>query len=645
MALAITILVSAACGAWAADARPPILAAREARDRGDWRGVEAARQRLRGDPLAMYPAYWLLAGDLAQSKPAEITAFLDQHAGSVLADQLRRDWLRLLGREGDWERFNQVRQGYSGDDLEVACYTTQARARRAEPGTHTEALKLWASERDWPAACSPLSEALLHGQSIATEDLVQRARRALVQGRQAEAKRLLGQLPAAAAVSEAVLDQALRDGGKWLHRNAVDAGRAGSIEAALGALLRLAKSDALEAHVALGRLQAKLPKQAAEFAWGLLGWQAALQQRPEANQWYRNAGINALPEPLGTWRVRAALRARDWVTVTRAILLLPASEQQDGAWRYWRARALLAQGQRAEGEALLGTLAGETGYYALLAAEELGALPVIDWTARPIPAQDLERIAALPAVVRALALYAVGMRDEGFREWIWAIRGMTDDDLLAAAELARQRNVPDRAIATALRTRERHDFAQRYPLHHLGAAREAAAANGLALSWVYAVIRQESRFMQDVRSRAGAVGLMQLMPTTARWAAGKLGWRDYHSLRLIDAGPNIALGSYYLRSVYDDLGEPILATAAYNAGPGRARRWRDDEPLEGAIYAETIPFNETRDYVKQVLANQHYYEQRLTGSRLSMKALLGTVAARGARRPASERLAVGAATG
>jgi soluble lytic murein transglycosylase len=211
------------------------------------------------------------------------------------------------------------------------------------------------------------------------------------------------------------------------------------------------------------------------------------------------------------------------------------------------------------------------------------------------------------------------------REWLWSVRSLPDRDLLAAAELARLANIPDRAINTADRTVQLHDYAQRYPTPHREALDSAARQWDLDEALVYGIIRQESRFITYARSRVGAVGLMQLMPATARWVARQIPVQPFTTAMLIQPEVNIQMGSYYFRRVLADLGSSLLATAAYNAGPGRARRWRDERALEGAIYAETIPFNETRDYVKKVLTNVWFYTHRLNGRVASMKQILGTV--------------------
>ena len=127
------------------------------------------------------------------------------------------------------------------------------------------------------------------------------------------------------------------------------------------------------------------------------------------------------------------------------------------------------------------------------------------------------------------------------------------------------------------------------------------------------------------KSGAGAQGLMQVMPATAALIARKTGM-DSNDLYTTEG--NIRMGTWYLADARNNLqGSEVLATAGYNAGPGRARKWQG-QPMEGAIYAETIPFNETRDYVKKVLANSVYYANILGEPKTSLKQRLGTVPAR-----------------
>ena len=238
-----------------------------------------------------------------------------------------------------------------------------------------------------------------------------------------------------------------------------------------------------------------------------------------------------------------------------------------------------------------------------------------------------------PGFARAQKFYELGLRVEGNREWTWQLRGMSDRQLLAAAEYARSQLLLDRMISTSDRTRNEFDFTQRFPSPFRDAMAQYAAPLGLDETWVYGLIRQESRFIMDARSSVGAAGLMQLMPSTARYVARKMNVNDYAPGRVNERDLNLQLGTGYLKMVLDDLdGSPILATAAYNAGPGRPRAWRATlvKPVEGAIFVETIPFSETRDYVKKVMSNTVYYAALFENKAQSLKQRMGTIAPKAA---------------
>ena len=384
-----------------------------------------------------------------------------------------------------------------------------------------------------------------------------------------------------------------------------------------------AASEALQ-----GPLLQRLPQEDQRYLWGRIAHEGARRHYEEALAWYAHAGQALLGDDALAWKARAALRQGRWQTVRDAIDPMSAEAREDSAWTYWYGRSLAAQGQADGAKAYYLRIAGQTDFYGLLAIEELGYVAAIP---EPAPAPKDEEVAAarrVPGLERALELFRLGLRSEAVREWVFTIRGMEDRTLLAAAELARRAEVYDRAINTADRTKREHNFGLRYLAPFREVFGEYARGHGLEEAWVLGLVRQESRFIVDARSVAGARGLMQLMPRTASWVARKIGFRDYHPKRVAEVETNVTLGTGYLKMVLDDLGHPLLASAAYNAGPGRARRWRDARPLEGAVYAETIPFNETRDYVKKVMANTVFYAALHGGKALSLKQRLGTVGAK-----------------
>jgi len=230
--------------------------------------------------------------------------------------------------------------------------------------------------------------------------------------------------------------------------------------------------------------------------------------------------------------------------------------------------------------------------------------------------------------IRGERLYAMNLRFEGNREWNWELRNMSDKQLLASAEYAKRIGLYDRVVNTADRTKQEHDFSLRYPTPYRDELSPIAKQIDLYLAWAYGLIRQESRFIMNASSSVGASGLMQVMPNTAKYVAKKIGMTSYTNDKLTDTNTNLTLGSNYLNMVLVDLdGSWVLASAAYNAGPSRSKSWREKltSPTEGAIFAETIPFNETRTYVKNVLANATYYSSVMHGQSQSLKQRLGVI--------------------
>ena len=630
-ALAPVALALVARVALAADV--DLLALREAVQKGNVKALADFRTRLAGHPLEPYPAYWLLAGQLARADPAEVRAFLKRYPDSPLAESLRREWLKALAAAGSWEEFRAEHPNLVSDDAEIACYSLQERLARADAEAEGEARALFHSGRETPPACDPVFAALAGANRIEPDEIWDRMRKLLAAGQVREAKRLNVLLPRRVAFDERSLDRAARDPSAYLAREKSSLMARAHKELALFAINRIARNKPEEAADRLILMTPRLGDAAAEFAWGHLALQAALQHHPKALAYYAMAKDTPLNEQQVAWKARAALRAGDWAKVLAAIQALPPEDAREPGWRYWRARAFRELGEAEAAAGLLKGLAREINFYGLLAAEETHAAVPPSWSGSPVQAADLERMRAVPGVQRALALYSIGMDNEALREWIWALRGRDDRDLLAAAEVARLANEPDRAINTADRTVQLHDFAQRYPIPHRDTLAASAKQWDLDEALVFSIIRQESRFVPEARSRVGATGLMQLMPATARWIARQIPVKPYAPSMLTQPEVNILMGTYYLRRVLDDLGHPVLAVAAYNAGPGRARRWRNEAALDGAIYVETIPFPETRDYVKKVLANAWFYHHRLTGKPASLKAMLGVIPGRGADPP------------
>ncbi len=607
------------------------LAAREAFRVGQYPKVAEQAPHLKGYVLEPYVEYYLLRMKLEELPATDVRDFMTRQQDTYIADQLRRDWLKVLAKRQDWDGFETEYSAVVGDDPDLACYSLQARWRRGDQPALDEFRRVWTAPRELPEGCVPLAEAEIAAGKLASRQVWDRVRILLEAGQIAAAKRAMNYLPANETPDERTLDGIRQKPANFIDRaDKLDLKKRMNRELLLYAFARAARGDP---ELALShwspKLRERLPPDDQAWVWAQIATQGAKRHLPGALEWYAKADGATLSEEQLEWWVRAALRDENWATVRAVIEKMPPLQRTEPAWTYWRARALRTAGDKDSAEALFARLAFEHHFYGKLAREELGQPFAIPPRGHTLTAEEVAKMAANPGLQRGLALLRLDQRTEGVREWNWALRGMDDEQLLAAAEVARRAEIWDRAINTADRTVGTHDFNVRFLAPYRGVFAEQSRAQGLEEPYVLGLVRQESRFIPNARSVAGASGLMQLMPATARWVARQTGMKNYAPSRVTDIEVNIALGTSYLKFVLDALdGSPVLAAAAYNAGPGRARRWKADRPLEGAIYAETIPFSETRDYVKKVLSNTMYYAALYGGDAKPLKARLGTISSR-----------------
>jgi soluble lytic murein transglycosylase len=615
---------------WALGATPvssddDFLAARDAFQVGNAARLEKYAARLKGHVLEPYVSYYRLRMRLEDAEPATVKAFLGRHAGTLIADNLRAEWLKVLGKRGRWELFGTEYPKLIQGDAELTCYALSARLQAGERGALREARSVWFSGRELAEPCEPLADALVVEGLVSVEDVWARIRLALEAGNVGVARRAAQYLPPGRALPEKQLAAANDHPQRFLERKPELETRAGR-EMVLFALGKLARSSPNQAYFQYSRLSDRLTDAERGYVLGQIAFQGARRQDPEALAWFKEADGAHLTDLQLAWRARAALRAGDWAEVLASIELMSESAAGEAGWRYWKARALKSLGETAEANALLAPLSTEHHFYGQLALDELGSVLAVPPAEYKPGAAEVGAVERKPGIQRALALYRLGLRTEATREWLWEIRRYDDRELLAAAEVARRNRIYDRAIATADRTVQTHDFDLRYLAPYRELMRTYTDPLQLDEAYVYGLIRQESRFIPDARSSAGAQGLMQLMPSTARWVARKAGMKDFHPSRVSHVDTNLTLGTWYLRYVLDLFdGQPVLATAAYNAGPSRARAWRDARIMEGAVYAETIPFGETRDYVKKVMSNASYYSLAFGQQWRSLKQRVGIV--------------------
>ena len=617
-----------------------ILDMREAARRGDKARLTSLLPLARGHALEPWAAYWALKARLEEASPLEVQDFLTRYAGTYQQDRLRNDWLLLSGKRRDWASFSAEYPRYRmRDDREVRCYAVAADIAAGKPASKEAAAQVrrdWFAQRELDDGCLYAAGLLHQAGVLPYQELWKKARLALEANRASLARAAVAlDAPDVAPEVAAIQQSPVR----FLTSRAAVGTRKGQ-ELVMLALIKLATQNADQAAQQLdSKWSVQLGAEERNWAWGVIGKWSALALSDQANGYFAKVTRDAdLSDDLLAWKARAALRAGDWRSVQRAVDAMQDPAADDGAWIYWKARAQLAlarsDADRAAPRTALERLAanpGSSGFYEKLAREELGQPLMSPPPPAPLTAEERDAARRHIGLNRALLAIALGLRGDGVREWNYWTNlhvpgGMGDRELLAAADFACARQVWDRCINASERTKSFMDFSQRFPTPHRDAVVRQSQAIGLDPAYVYGLIRQESRFVMDARSGVGASGLMQVMPATARWTARKIGLDGFVPSQINDRDTNILIGTNYLKLALDDFqGSMPMAAAAYNAGPGRPRNWRNGPVLEGAIWAENIPFNETRDYVKKVLSNTADYAGLFTGQPQSLKRRLGTV--------------------
>ncbi len=603
--------------------------------RGDAQPALSALPALRGSPLEPWVAYWALQPRLQQASEADFDAYASAWPGSLPLRLLREQWLKQLAQRRDWPQFLSVYAGYHGDDSQLECLAAQARHAAQGLDTSQQVLQLWRSDPAGGYGCNAAAKDLLRAGLIDQQQLWQRLRDFFAADRQSQAMDFLPWLPAAAA---AALRRAADDPlGVALHavRHGIGAGALQRRMLVL-ALLRMAHADPRQAMQLIQGPLRELPvARRTQIAW-VAARTASVELLPQADVLFGQArALGAAWQPdTETWKwcLRAALRAADWKLAVAATRALLQADGQDAEALYWHAVALSRTGHVARARLLWRGLAQPWSYYGQLATEALGRPLRIP--AGPLPVLDGGQMLAQSRnvdVQRALLLYRIGAYAPAAWQWNFALRSAGDPQLHAAAQLACSRRAWLLCIWASDRMQHAVDWRQRYVMPFRSAVQAASRSSGVGQALIYGIMRQESRFAAGIRSYAGADGLMQLMPGTADWVARKLGLARPDPDSLSDVRTNLILGSAYLGMLLQRFdGSQAMAAAGYNAGPVHSQRWRamplpGHAALDGPVFVESIPFTQTRNYVKRVLANATVYAALLDGRSQSLQSRLALV--------------------
>lgn len=560
----------------------------------------------------------------------EVIPLLNSYENSWPAESLRRDWLEQLARTAQWEEFAEQRKLLRyRPDQGVECADLMYAAEQGQLVRY-KLNAVIGFEKRLPKTCRVLLKNLYKVGGVSAQDLDKHVLHMVASNQLSNAIKFVDEFDDTAwgkAISSAALKKAIFNPETYLKSPAADA----STDLYLASALTRRAVDDFEtvARQIEQTYAGKLSPASEQWLWAHVGYRAGLVWNRDALSYFRRSNPDVMSAEQQEWKVRSALLLEDWPSVLQASNELSPPLKEDKAWVYWRGRALAANGKHAEARQEWIKASSPFSFYGKLAHEELGDTVTAPRRPELLTAAELDAAKKNPGLIRSLALYDAGLRTEGFWEFNLQVAQMNDRQLLAAATWAERNQLYDRAIAAADRTEIEHDLGLRYLTPFRDNMRAKTREVGVDESWVYGLIRQESRFVTIARSGVGASGLMQVMPATAKYVARKIGLSSFKPADITEIETNLTLGTSYLKMVFEQHDQsPVLASAGYNAGPSRPSLWKrrlGDRQIEGAIFAELIPFDETRGYVKNVMSNTVAYSLLLNNASTPLKQRLGII--------------------
>jgi soluble lytic murein transglycosylase len=607
--------------------------ARAALDAGNTKTYKRLRAELTDYPIAHYLDYAELNQRIKSAKPskqlaADITQFEQNFADRSLTGKLTRQLQSAAASQENWPLFLTLSESEFASD--IPCATLRARASTGQLTTLDDAaLELWKQAKKHPEACADLLVKLEQAKTPSVKAIWERIFEAVEAGQPEFAEPVLGYLSTRDRKQVQSWIDARDKPEQYLKSGALKKDGLFNRRAFVDLVLKWSKEDtiAATAYWLDNYKQYRFYNDRYYDTHRLLAMRAAYRRLPEAYDSLYSLTARDDDLELKEWRIRAALFNQDWKEVLRSIKKLPEEEQQEDHWAYWEARALEESGHQEHANKIYDTLSQLQSYHGFLSADKLDRPYALENKPIKVDTSILSQFEQDARLIRAHEYYQVDIAWEGRREWNSVMNGAEPEELAALAVLAERWQLFDRAIFSAGRAEQKQALTTRFPLVYQDEVDAAAQAHAIPEAWVFGVMRRESGYIRDVRSSAGAIGLMQLMPKTAKYVArlqGDSNWRG----DLTDAKTNIGFGTFYLRHVMDKFDDhQVLATASYNAGPHRVKFWLPNETMPADVWIDAIPYSETRRYVRAVMAYTTIYEWHLTKEPIRLREKLTPIPA------------------
>ena len=568
--------------------------------------------------LYPYLAYYDLRNRLSSATDDELMTFINTYDTTPLSYRIRTQWLYRLAEDKRWDQYLVVYKQQGGAKLQCA-YLHAKLATDSSKKTYKNVMrdtqKLWLTGKDQPKECDEIFKRFEKSKNITGPLIWERIEMAMHSGNTELAETLSKRLSSKGRRQVGLWIDVHKNPKKYLTSSKLRKRDLVNRKIIVHGMKRLARRDAEAARKLWASLRNKrgFGRQELGEMDRYIALRSSYQGHPKAYQWLEEIDGQLADDDVRYWRAMSALRDQEWKSLAKSIKELPAGEQQEPKWQYWLARAMQKLGDKTQSQKLFQEIAKQTNYYGFLAADRIGA----DYSFNLEPLirndQEIAEIAKLPGIQRARELYLVEQGDEARREWIVATRNFNSEQLHQATLLAHDWGWHYNAIMTVAQTAHRSDYDVRFPTPFREAVFNNASSNGISPSLIYGIARRESAFRPNARSSVGALGLMQLMPGTARLESRLLGRQRPTYSEILDEKNNILLGSSYVTRMLERFGgNHALAMAAYNAGPRRVDSWiPKSEPVPSDLWIDTLPFKETREYVRAVLAYATIFDWKL----------------------------------
>ena len=575
-------------------------------------------EKLEDYPLYPYLVYAELASGVSLSKRSEIEEFLNDYDGQPAASRLRHYWLEYLRKRDRWQDYLSYYQPGNGTS-EQKCYYQLARYRNGEKELAvSDALQLWSEGKSQPDGCDALFGVLIKNGYITEEIAWQRFTRAVL-NHQYQLARYLKRFFVSDSYKDLVehyyqVDRSPATVGnfKLFQKHPEEI-----LQVIEHGLTHLAAKDARRTvgYWSYYHQTFTFPASSEENIISAIVKGLYRQNEPHAADILLSENLERVDYSLVEWRIREALKQLHWEDILTWIQRLPEEVQQDDRWQYWKIRSQVVLQKISEEQAQqqYATISQKRNFYSFLASDWINNPYELDHVPLTVSDATVDALENEPAFKRMRELLHHGELENARREWRYATRAFTQEQWQAAAVWAVRVDWPNSAINAMIMAGYWNDIDIRFPLPYSALFEKYSDRSKVPLPLLYALARQESALAPDATSAAGARGLIQLMPATAQQTARRNQVPYHNSRDLYNPQINIQLGSYYYSEMLEKFNNRILATAAYNAGPHRVTRWLEDSngkrPYD--VWIETIPFNETRNYVQNVLAFSIIYSHHL----------------------------------